>query len=97
MEKEDILTLLKTDLNFLTLDEAKERELGHLIDAAKEFAEQEGVKFFTPHSAGDAQILVMYAGYLYRKRATGEPMPRALRWTLNNRIFAQKAGGGNDV
>lgn len=37
----------------------------------------------------------MYAAYLVRKRATEEAMPRMLRWALNNRLFSQKAGGGD--
>ena len=39
----------------------------------------------------DAQLVEMYAAYLVRKRATTEPMPRMLRWALNNRLFSQKA------
>ena len=38
-----------------------------------------------------AQLVEMYAAYLYRKRreATAE-MPRMLRWALNNRVFSGK-------
>ena len=46
------------------------------------------------NSAEDAQLIIMYAAYLYRKRATNEGMPRMLRWALNNRIFS---GGGTDT
>ena len=36
-------------------------------------------------------LLVMYAGYLYRRRADSDAgMPRMLRYALNNRLFAQK-------
>ena len=92
MEKEDVLELLKADLNFLALSEEKEKYLNHLIDAAKAMTEREGVVFSTPLSAEDVQLLVMYEGHLFRKRATGEPMSRTLRWALNNRIFSKKEG-----
>ena len=55
------------------------------------------------YEVDDANLIVMYASWLYRKRvddslsgytsaisATG--MPRMLRYTLNNRIFSQKMG-----
>lgn len=39
----------------------------------------------------DGQLVVMYAAYLYRKRADDAPvMPRMLRYALNNRLFSQK-------
>ena len=44
-------------------------------------------------SLEDAQLILMYAAYLFRKRATDEGMPRMLRWALNNRIFS--GGGGS--
>lgn len=93
MEKADVLELLKADLNFLTLSEERERHLSHLIDAAKGMMVREGASLSEPYSAEEVQLLVMYAAHLFRKRATGEPMPRMLRWALNNQIFAQKAGG----
>jgi hypothetical protein len=33
----------------------------------------------------------MYTSYLWRKRAEDAPMPRMLRWALNNRIMSEKA------
>ncbi len=48
---------------------------------------------------GDCNLLVMYAAYLYRKRAESTVnnnmtwvagMPRMLRYAMNNRLFAQK-------
>lgn len=36
-------------------------------------------------------LLVMYAAYLYRKRANDEPsMPRMLQWHLHQHLFAEK-------
>ena len=39
------------------------------------------------------QLLVMYAAWLWRRRDSMDGMPRMLRYQLNNRLFAKKAGG----
>lgn len=44
----------------------------------------------------DGMLIVMYAAWLYRKRSTGEGMPRMLRYTLNQRVLIEKAGAQND-
>lgn len=41
----------------------------------------------------DAQLVIMYSAWLWRKRDSGEGMPRSLRWALNNRIMSEKANG----
>ena len=41
----------------------------------------------------DANLVVMYAMWLWSMRDNMAAMPRMLRWTLNNHIMAQKAGG----
>ena len=56
---------------------------------------REGVVLTSPYSVEDGQLIIMYAAYLFRKRATDEGMPRMLRWALNNRIFGKKAGTEN--
>lgn len=86
----DVLTLLKIDLGMI--GDAYDPQLNQLIEAAKGFISREGVTL--TESAEDVQLLLMYAAYLYRKRATNEPMPRMLRWALNNRIFS---GGGTNA
>ena len=85
----DVMTLLKIDLGII--GDAYDPLLSQLINAAKEFITKEGVNL--TESAEDTQLVVMYAAYLYRKRATDEGMPRMLRWALNNRLF----GGDGSV
>lgn len=85
----DIMALLKIDLGII--GDAYDPLLSQLINAAKEFIKKEGVSL--TESAEDTQLVVMYAAYLYRKRATDEGMPRMLRWALNNRLF----GGDGSV
>ena len=38
----------------------------------------------------DANLVIMYAAWLWRRRDTMEAMPRMLRWQLNNRVFSEK-------
>lgn len=93
MTQEDILTLLQADLNILQPDATRTVQLTHLVNAALQLIAREGVTLQEPFSAEDGQLVIMYAAYLFRKRATGEAMPRMLRWALNNRVFSAKAGG----
>lgn len=93
MTQEDLLTLLQADLNILQPDATRTAQLTQLINAALQLIAREGVTLQAPFSAEDGQLVVMYAAYLFRKRATVEPMPRMLRWSLNNRIFSAKAQG----
>lgn len=95
MTQEDILTLLQADLNILQPDATRTAQLTHIVNAALQLIAREGVTLQEPFSAEDGQLVIMYAAYLFRKRATGEAMPRMLRWALNNRVFSAKAGGQN--
>lgn len=63
--------------------------LTHLIEAAQESIAREGI--ILTDTMECTQAVVMYAAYLYRKRDSGEGMPRMLRYALNNLLFAQKA------
>lgn len=91
MTEADVLVLLKSDLGILSPDENRLIQLQHLIKTAISMIVREGVTLSEPFSHEDAQLIEMYAAYLFRKRATDEPMPRMLRWALNNRIFSEKA------
>lgn len=91
MTQADLLTLLQADLNLLSPDATRLAQLEHLIQVSLRLISREGVTLQEPYSAEDGQLVIMYAAYLFRKRATDEPMPRMLRWALNNRIFSEKA------
>lgn len=88
MTDADILSLLQVDLGEMFPSEARAAYLQQCISAAQQFITREGVNL--TDSIEDGQLVEMYAAYLVRKRATTEPMPRMLRWTLNNRLFSQK-------
>lgn len=89
MTDDELLPLLRIDLGIMGT--AYDPQLSHLLKTAKELITREGITL--SDSAEDVQLMIMYAAYLYRKRATQEGMPRMLRWALNNRLF----GGGPHV
>lgn len=93
MKKEDLLTLVQSNLDLISVDGSRAMQLNFLIDTAIELIAREGVTLTDPYTSEDANLIVMYAAYLFRKRATDEPMPRMLRWALNNRIFGRDADG----
>lgn len=93
MKKSELLQILQANLDLLTLDSTRQNQLEFLIDTAVQLITREGVTLTDPYTSEDANLIVMYAAYLFRKRATDEPMPRMLRWALNNRIFGRGADG----
>lgn len=80
------LTMVKTDLGIKAT--AYDTRLTQYVTTAKSAVEREGASL--SDAVEDVQIVAMYAGWLWRKRDTGEGMPRALRWMLNNRILSEK-------
>lgn len=88
MTDDEILKILKIDLQVSST--ALDTYLKGLIGAAKEYISTEGITL--TESVGDAQLVEMYAAYLYRRRREENvQMPRMLRWALNNRLFSEKA------
>ena len=86
-----LLYAVKTDKQISV--SAYDTRLMELIDSAKEAIVAEGARTLDPSaSAEDAQLVVMYAGWLWESRnAPDAAMPRSLRWKLNNRVFGEKA------
>lgn len=91
MENSTLLALLKADLDLLSVPKEREAYLTQQIEAAKSMIQREGITLTdTPE---DIQLVVMYAAWLYRKRNTGEGMPRMIRYALNNRVISQRGQG----
>lgn len=82
-----ILAMLKVDLGIST--EAYDERLEQYIQAAKTQIEREGITLDT-EQIDDCMLIIMFAAWLWRKRADGDGMPRMLRYALNNRLFSQK-------
>lgn len=90
MTTELLLAGLKTDLGISS--NAFDERLTARLNTAQQRIEAEGIELDDSEAAQD--LVIMYAGWLWRSRTTGEEMPRMLRKALNNRLFGQKAGGG---
>ena len=98
MNQTDILEILKIDVQISTM--AYDLYLGKLVNLAKESIEREGIvlnitggtEVSPEYEEEDAMLIEMYAAYLYRKRKEDNaPMPRMLRYALNNKLLQQKA------
>lgn len=89
---ETALGMLKVDIGIMNAT-AYDARLTQYIESAKKSIEREGVSL--SDDVEDIQMVVMYAGWLWRKRDTGDGMPRNLRWMLNNKIFSEKMRNSN--
>lgn len=84
-----LLNSLKVDLGILRTT-AYDTRLTEIIKSSYQMIEREGASLDVD-KLEDAQLVVMYSAWMWRRRDTGEGMPRMLRWQLNNRIFDEKA------
>ena len=89
MSDEMMLSMLKVDLGITT--NAYDTRLSQYLSYAKKEIGGEGVTLTS--SSDDSTLIIMYAAWLWRKRDTGEGMPRMIRWMLNNRIFKGQSNG----
>lgn len=95
MTDQDLLTMLKVDLGFISNGETRiDTRLAQLLKIAEAEIKKEGATTLNKAQIDDAQLIVMYAAWLWRKRDTQEDMPRMVRYALNNRVFSEKMGGG---
>ena len=82
-----MLDMLRTDLGITT--NKYDVRLYKLIESAQKMIETEGITI-DDTDPQDQQIVVSYAAWMWRRRDTGEGMPRMVRYALNNRIFSGK-------
>lgn len=87
MNESTMLEMLKVDLGISTT--AYDTRLEQYLTAAQATIADEGITLDTT-GMQDANLVVMYAAWMWRKRDTGEGLPRMLRWQLNNRLFSEK-------
>lgn len=89
MDAGQLLEMLKIDLGITTT--AYDTRLAEYIASAQAEITRQGASL--TDSVGDMQLVVMYAAWMWRRRDTGEGMPRMIRYALNNRIFQGKING----
>lgn len=96
LTSEDLLTMLKVDLGFTSSGQSKiDTRLTQLLDAAEKEIIREGAATLDKTQIDDAQLIVMYAAWLWRKRDTQDGMPRMVRYAINNRVFSEKMVSGS--
>ena len=86
MVAESLLSGLKVDLG-ITTDAYNDRLITYLQTAQARISE-EGIAL--TESIEDQTLVVQYAAWLWKKRDTGDGLPRMLRYALNNRLFSRK-------
>lgn len=84
----DVLASLKIDLGILRTT-AYDARLTEIIKSSIEMIEREGATIDAAKGE-DKQLIVMYSAWIWRRRDTGEGMPRMIRYALNNRVFSEK-------
>lgn len=84
-----VMEMLKVDLGIST--DAYNNRLGQYIDYAVEEITREGI-VLDVSKPNDLNLIAMYSAWLWRKRDSGDGMPRMLRYALNNKLIAQKLG-----
>lgn len=77
------LTALKIDLQITS--PAYDDRLSQYLLSAKNEIKREGYEL--TDTIDDDNLQIMYAAWQWRRRDTGEGMPRMIRWQLNNRLF----------
>ena len=104
---DNLLASLKIDLGIVGTT-AYDTRLKQYLAAAIKAIRREGALTINTDDPEDAQIIIMYAAWTWRKRDSMyaastsrrrdsmEGMPRMLRWQLNNRIMSEKAGAADD-
>ena len=85
MNVSTLLSGLKIDLGITTT--AYDVRLTAYLTRALEEIEREGVTL--SDSVSDQNLVINYAAWMWRKRDTGEGIPRMIRWQINNRLFGK--------
>lgn len=89
----NLLSMLKIDLGFKTT--GYDNRLNQLLSVAEKEIIREGAETLDKTDLDDAQLIVMYAAWLWRKRDTQDGMPRMVRYAINNRVFSEKMAVDN--
>lgn len=87
-----LLGMVKIDLGITT--GAYDERLKQFIHAAEKFITEEGASLDFD-DIQDQHLIAMYAEWLWRRRDSGEGMPRMLRYALNNRVLSRKMEGSD--
>ena len=90
MTDQDRLTGLKIDLGIMA--DGYDQRLTQYLHTAVIEIEREGATLDLENNIDHNSLVIDYAAWMWRKRDTGEGMPRMIRYALNNLVFSQKTG-----
>lgn len=82
-----LLSALKIDLLITT--ESFDSRLTQYLRYAYEAIGDTGITLAVTNER-DKQLVIMYAAWMWRRRDSGEAMPRMIQYALHNRLFSQK-------
>ena len=87
------LTLLRAELGCIsrTLPTDMAALLQQKLDSAESTLADKGI-IIDESLPKDMDLLVSYAAWLYRKRESGDELPRMLRYAINNRQTRKAVG-----
>ena len=88
------LNMLKVDLGLLSTPTEIDVYLGQLLDTAQQRLTDDGITLTAGNQQHDT-LTVMYAAWIYRKRAADpaqQVMPKMLQLLRNSVLFGQKMG-----
>lgn len=88
--EDTILQMVRIDLGINT--DVYDGRLKQYIAAATAEIEREGVHL-SKTAVVDQNLIAQYAAWMWRKRDTGEGIPRMIRWQINNRLFGGEDNG----
>lgn len=94
MTTSDRLSMLKVDLGIMATTAYDERLTQYLASSRAQL-ETNGVDFGDGDditSIEDNQLIVLHAGWQWRRRTTGEGMPRMVQFMLHSRLIKQTGG-----
>ena len=81
-----ILTSVKTDLGIMS--NVYDTRLTEYIKGAEAAIKREGIAL--TDNVEDRDLVARYAAWLWKKRDSGQGLPKMIRWQLNNKIFGKK-------
>lgn len=90
MTNAEIREMLKVDLGITVIN--YDERLGAIINSSERDIIAAGASLDL-EDPQHVQLVIMYAGWMWRRRDTGEPMPRMVKRALNNLVFGQKMAG----
>lgn len=91
MTEEQMLEMMMADLQKLNPPTLEKTYYSQLIQVAIKELTRKGITLDTTNDISHAQLVVMYACWLYRKRIDGSGTPRMLQIKINETLLSQKA------